>query len=120
MHPQINEFLINAQVELAIQFARQNNFQKECYYLLRFGEMLDELRSFEWIDILDYDFQAPQLEDIIKIEKQIGKTLEPSIRQFYEQCNGIYFRWLDKRNEHYEMLKNNNLNKKTKCANIKR
>lgn len=121
MHPQINEFLISDQVDLAIQFARQNNLQQECYYLLRFGEMLDALRSFEYIDVFRIHFYAPYLEGVARIEEQIGKPLHPSTRQFYEQCNGISLRWLDKRNEHYEMLRFKNRNREDLdgCINIR-
>lgn len=121
MSAQIHQLLLHHQVELAIQLARQESLQEGYYYLLRFGEILDELRNSEWIDLLEFSFHAPQLEDIIKIEQQIKKPLHPNTRIFYEQCNGITLRWLDKRNEHYEMLKYNNQNNEDVdgCINIK-
>mgnify|MGYP002867093908 CR=1 FL=1 len=93
-------------IELAIQLARSQNMQEECYYLLRFGDMLEYLRSFEHIDIRRFVFYPGEKSEIQTVETHIGKTLKPAVRNFYEQCNGIYLYWIDKRSEVYEQQKN--------------
>jgi hypothetical protein len=91
--------------ELACQLAKSQNMQEECYYLMRFDEMLNYLRQFEHIDIINYAFYPGEPKEIEKVEKQIGKPLKPETRNFFEQTNGIELYWLDKRNDGYQNLK---------------
>ena len=96
----------SSNVELAIQLARSQNMGDECYYLLRFGDMLDYLRSFENIDIRRFKFWAPEPKEIEKVEATIGKTIQAATRRFFEQCGGMELFWMDKRSEVYEDRKN--------------
>jgi hypothetical protein len=92
-------------VELAYQLAKSQNLTTDCYYLIRFGDMLQYLRSFENIEIINFDFYAPNLEEIAKIEAETCKPLDAGVRRFYEQCNGLFLYWLDKRNESIDNLR---------------
>ncbi|MCP4442792.1 MAG: hypothetical protein GY810_28135 [Aureispira sp.] len=105
----INQLLasrIQENLDLAIELVNANELQENCYYLYRFGEMLDYLRQFEHIDIIEYKFLAPQVKHIQEIEQKIGKTLDEGVKTFYEQCGGLFLFWLDKRNPRYELAKN--------------
>lgn len=93
-------------IDLAIQLARSQDMHKECYYLLRFGDMLDYLDSFEHIDVINYNITAPNFEEIAKVEKSIGKPLHKNVKNFYSQVGSMHLFWLDKRNKSYKSLLN--------------
>ncbi len=95
----------SANVELAYQLAKSQNMTEQCYYLIRFGDMLHYLRGFENIEIINFDFYAPNPSECSKIESEIGKPLEAGVKRFYEQSNGMFLYWLDKRNESIDNLR---------------
>jgi len=94
-----------ANLDLALTLIKSQKLEAHFYYLARFGEMLDYLRTFEHITIVDYYFSPPVLEDIQKIEEEFSKSLAKGVKNFYEQCGGMHLFWLDKRREEYERLK---------------
>ncbi len=56
--------------ELAYQLAKSQNMQEACYYLMRFGEMLDYLRQFEHIDVINYAFYPGEPKEIEKVKSR--------------------------------------------------
>ena len=88
----------------AIELVKTHKLQETFYYLSRFGEMLDYLRQFENIEILEYAFLAPKSEHIESIEKEIGQPLNNGVKKFYEQCGGLILWWVDKRNKRYDKI----------------
>lgn len=109
MEEKINHLLTSRKkkdLDLAIQLVTENQLQETFYYLSRFGEMLNYIKQFDNIDLVEYKFLPPNLDHIDKIEKEIGKVLDIGVKTFYQQCGGLILFWVDKRNPRYEMIKN--------------
>ena len=73
-------------------------------YILRFDEMVENLKSHSRVQMLTYHKAKPLSEQSLeRIEKRLGYRLHDSIRSFYLQCNGLQLRWMDKKNPNYRV-----------------
>jgi len=67
-------------------------------YLERFRKMFNDLNRYSFIEPLEFIPQAPATELIFKsIESKLGAPLDPAIRNFYEETNGLKLHWRIKR-----------------------
>lgn len=82
-------------IELAYQLAKSQALKDDFYYLIRFGDMLQYLRSFSHIEIIRFSFLPPNFDEISGIEMEIDKSLNAAVKKFYSQCNGMSLYWLD-------------------------
>lgn len=80
-------------IELSYHLAKSQEAGSKFYYLLQFGRMLDYLRSFQNIEIIEFDFKAPNPEKIEDTECNIGMPLDKGLKRFYSQCDGMSIQW---------------------------
>ena len=80
-------------IELSYHLAKSQEAGSKFYYLLQFGRMLDYLRCFQNIEIIEFDFKAPNPEKIEDTECNIGMPLDKGLKRFYSQCDGMSIQW---------------------------
>jgi len=67
-------------------------------YLERFRKMFKDLNRYSFIEPLEFTPRAPATELIFKsIESKLGSPLDPVIRSFYKETNGLKIHWRIKR-----------------------
>ncbi len=75
-------------------------------WLERFYEMAAELQEHPRAAVTNLWVGEPVTdEEIESIEEELGFDLDDTIKEFYRQCNGLQFRWMDRGSEHFN--KNN-------------
>lgn len=75
----------------------------ETSYLERFNRLVVELERHAKVEILTYhSFPPVRVQDIEKIEKQLGFKIDQAIKQFYQETNGLQLRWILRSNEDFK------------------
>lgn len=75
----------------------------ETSYLERFNKLVAELKAHPKVEVLTYHtFQPVRVQEIEKIEQQIGFKLDETIKQFYSETNGLQLRWILMSNEDFD------------------
>jgi hypothetical protein len=63
-------------------------------YLERFDALVADLRRLDYIEILRYEKSPPIQSNTLKtVERELGASLAPPIRAFYQQTDGIKLSW---------------------------
>lgn len=71
-------------------------------YIEAFNSLARELAQHPAIELLSYHTFAPLSKQRIEdLERQYNCQLDDSIRNFYQQTNGVQLRWMLKSNRHY-------------------
>ena len=66
-------------------------------YREKFSYLFKEMKSVKYFKDIDFFLHPPvNLEMILYVEKKIKKKLPESMKEFYSQTNGLYFRWFYK------------------------
>lgn len=72
-------------------------------YFARFLDMVEELKSEPYIQVLHFElFEAAKPQDISKIEEMLGCSLDSSIKDFYMVSNGLQLKWIHKQNPRFD------------------
>ena len=75
-------------------------------YFIQFLEMVEELKSKPYIQILNFElFNGASAYDIAMVEEAIGCELDSSIKEFYQISNGLQLKWIHKNNPSYDPKK---------------
>lgn len=71
-------------------------------YLDRFKVMVDEMMAEPRVRVTNFWVgEAVTDDEIARVEKHLGYSLDASILDFYRQANGLQFRWLDTASPNY-------------------
>ncbi len=72
-------------------------------YLVRFGKMVEDLKNHPKIQVSRFHtFPPAGIDQIRKVEQQLGYELHDSIKEFYRQSNGLQLLWIFKHNEQFD------------------
>jgi hypothetical protein len=72
-------------------------------YFARFLEMVEELNSTPYIQVLNFElFKPARPQDISNIEEMLGCPLVNSIKNFYMLSNGLQLKWIHKENPSFD------------------
>ncbi len=72
-------------------------------YLLRFQKMVEELREHPKVQVTHFHtFPPASDQEIEKVEQALGYSLHSSIREFYQQTNGLQLLWIYTLNEQFD------------------
>lgn len=81
-------------------------------YLKRFNGMVDKLKTYQDIIILNYNSFPPVSEARMKfIEEEFGKPIPEQIKNFYKETNGLQLRWIHKKDASYDPDKHKSVRK---------
>lgn len=93
---------VEEEEETEVSYSTQDRVGFLRDYMKRFDAMVEELKSHNRIQLVNYH-RFPGLEDdeIADIETDAGFKLSEPIKAFYKQSNGLQLIWIDKEEEGY-------------------